>query len=237
MDQATEALLYPYVTTPRRIALDVIAALEGCAAVARIAVYGSLAPFGANPHEGGSHHDGYSDIDLLVDVAGEDGPWQAAAALRGAMPLRWHGVFSDRPAPSGRHWPLGEAPFHCIDIGFVDAPEFDTILRGGLRGHPLRADTVLERPGVAAEGRPRLEICSDEYEFTHALYLATKALKAYLRNDGAWDDLAAAMKALEAAVRTLRVHPPGSDPEDLLNEVRTLYFALMNERLRYGGDR
>lgn len=231
MDQDAEALLYPYVTTPRRIALDVIAALEGCAAVSRIAIYGSLAPLGAE-----ANNDGYADIDVLAAVEGEDGPWQAAAALRSAMPLRWHGRFSDREAPSGRHWPLGEAPFHCVDLGYVTSEEFDAILRDGLRGHPLRADVVLERAGVASAGRPALAVCSDEYEFTHALYMATKAMKGYLRATNAWDDLAGAMKHLEGAMRTLVRRADGSEPEDVLNEMRTLYFALMNERLRYGGD-
>lgn len=231
MDQATETLLFPYVTTPRRIALDVVAALEACPAVARVAIYGSLAPLREH-----SHSDGYADVDLLAHVEGEDGAWQAAAVLRRAIPLRWHGRFSDREAPSGRHWPLGEAPFHCIDLGLVTGDEFDAILRDGLRGHLLRADVVLDRAGVASAGRPDLAVCSDEYEFTHALYMATKAMKAYLREQGAWDDLAAAMKDLEAAYRTLARRPAGSDPEDVLNEMRTLYFALMNERVRYGGN-
>lgn len=231
MDQDAEALLYPYVTTPRRIALDVVAALTGCPAVSRVAIYGSLAPLGAE-----ANNDGYADIDVLAAVEGEDGPWQAAAALRRSIPLRWHGRFSDRDAPSGRHWPLGEAPFHCVDLGLVTAEEFDSILRDGLRGHPLRADIVLDRPGVASGGRPELTVCSDEYEFTHALYMATKAMKGYLRATNGWDDLAAAMKDLEGAARTLTRRPAGSEPDDVLNEMRTLYFALMNERLRYGGD-
>src|SRR5690606_24363703 len=127
MDPETERLLYPYVTTPRRIALDVIAALEGCPAVARVAIYGSLAPFTSD-----ANNDGYADIDVLAHVEGDDGAWQAAAAIRRAIPLRWHGRFADRDAPSGRHWPLGETPFHCIDLGFVAREEFDAILRDGL---------------------------------------------------------------------------------------------------------
>ena len=231
MDLDTERLLYPYVTTPRRIALDVVAAMTSCPAVARVAIYGSLVPWG---DQGGN--DGYADIDVLVHVEGEDGPWQAAHALRRAIPLRWHGRFSDRESPSGRHWPLGEAPFHCIDLGFVAGEEFDAILRDGLRGHPLRADVVLDREAVASEGRPPLQVCSGEYDFTHALYMATKALKGYMREHNPWDDLAAAMKDLEAAARTLPRRRDGSDPDDVLNEMRTLYFALMQERLRYGGD-
>lgn len=231
MDHDVEALLYPYVTTPRRVALDAVAALEGCPAVARVAIYGSLALLGAE-----RQNDGYADVDLLAHVEGEDGAWQAAAALRRAMPLRWHGRFADREAPSGRHWPLGEAPFHCIDLGFVSGEEFDAIVRDGLRGHPLRAEVVIDRAGVMSAGRPELAVCSDDYEFTHALYMATKAMKGYLRASGAWDDLAAAMKDLEAAFRTLVRRPAGAEPEDVLNEMRTLYFALMNERLRYGGD-
>ena len=118
----------------------------------------------------------------------------------------------------------------------MTAEEFDAILRDGLRGHPLRADVVLDRAGIASAGRPELAVCSDEYEFTHALYMGTKAMKGYLRATNGWDDLAAAMKDLEGAARTLTCRPAGSEPEDVLNEMRTLYFALMNERLRYGGD-
>lgn len=231
MDPDTERLLYPYVTTPRRIALDVVAALEGCPAVARVAIYGSLAPFGPE-----ANNDGYADIDVLAHVEGDDGAWQAAHAIRRAIPLRWHGRFSDRETPSGRHWPLGEAPFHCIDLGFVAGEEFDAILRDGLRGHPVRAEVVVDRPGVASPGRPTLAVCADEYPFTHALYMATKALKDYLRERVEWDAVPAAMKDLEGAARSLAVRPPGSDPDDVLNEMRTLYFALMNERVRYGGN-
>lgn len=232
MDQATEALLHPYVTAPRRIALDVVAALEACPAVRRVAIFGSLAPL-----EGEPRYDGYADIDVLCAVVGEDGPWQAAAALRQAMPLRWHGRFADRPAPSGRHWLLGEAPFHCVDLGFVTPEEFDALLRDGIRGHPLQYEVRVARAGVASEGRPHLDVCSDEYEFTHAIYAATKAMKAYLRDTGPWDDLATAMQALVGAARSLAARPPGSDPDDLLNEMHTLYFALMQERAQYGGDR
>ena len=66
--------------------------------------------------------------------------------------------------------------------------------------------------------------------------MATKALKDYLRERVEWDAVPAAMKDLEGAARSLAVRPPGSDPDDVLNEMRTLYFALMNERVRYGGN-
>lgn len=231
MDQDIETLLYPYVTTPRRVALDAVAALEGCPAVARVVLFGSLTPLRGEPR-----NDGYADVDLLAHVEGEDGAWQAAAALRRAIPLRWHGRFEDRAAPSGRHWPLGEGPFHSIDLSFVGREEFDAALHAGADDPTARRDIVIDRAGVASAGRPELAVCSNDYEFTHALNMATNAMKAYLRASGAWDDLAAAMKNLEAAFRTLVRRPAGAEPEDVLNEMRTLYFALMNERLRYGGD-
>jgi hypothetical protein len=227
MEQSTEALLYPYVTTPKRIALDLVDALAACPAVSRVAIFGSLA---------NGAHDGWSDIDAICAVEGEDGPWQAAATLRRAMPLRWHGAFSGGVAPDGRHWLLGESVFHSIDLSFGAAEAFDRKLREGVNGHALVVDVRLDRAGTPSAGRPDLDVHSQEYDFTHTLYAATKAMRAYLRDRGSWDDLATAMKALETAARGLTTRPAGSDPDDVMNETRTLYYALMQERARYGGE-
>lgn len=227
MDQSTEALLYPYVTTPKRIALDLVDALAACPAVSRVAIFGSLA---------NGEHDGWSDIDAICAVEGEDGAWQAAAALRQAMPLRWHGLFSATAAPSGRHWLLGESVFHSIDLTYASIGIFEHTLAHGVRGHALLPDVRLEREGVASPGRPIIEVVSEDYDFTHALYITTKAMRDYLRARRAWDDLASAMKALETAARGLAHRPAGSDPDDVMNETRTLYYALMQERARYGGE-
>lgn len=219
--------LFPYRTTPRRIALDVIEALASCPAVSRVAIFGSLT---------GEDHDGWADIDAFCAVEGPDGAWQAAAALRRALPLRWHGLFSDVPAPSGRHWLLGESVFHSLDLSF-DTPEgFERRLREGIRGIPIATTLHLERPGVASAGRPVVDAVTEEYDFTHALYGLTKAMKDYLRGAEAWDALPERMAALDAAFKALRHRPPGTEADDVMNEARTLYYSLFMERSRYGGE-
>jgi len=227
MEQSAEAALYPYVTAPQRVMLDLVDALAACPAVSRIAIFGSLAE---------QRHDGWSDIDAFCAVEGEDGPWQAAHALRQAIPLRWHGPFNDVPIPSGRHWPVGESIFHCIDLSFDTPEEFDRKLAHGIRGFALTTDIRLDRPATSTPGRPPLEAHSDDYDFTHALYMATKSMKDYLRATGPWDALAEQMKALEVAFRALAHRPAGADPDELMAETRTLYYTLMRERARYGGD-
>lgn len=227
MDQSVDSLLYPYVTTPARIALDLVEALAACPAVSRVTLFGSVAS---------GQQDGWSDIDALCAVEGEDGPWQAAAALRQAMPLRWHGRFSSTEPPSGRHWLLGESVFHSIDLTFAPSEITARRIVEAASEQPLVTDVRLDRPGAPSPGRPAIEVLSTDYEFTHALYATTKAMKAYLRSQGLWDDLAEQMKRLEATARGLHERPTGSDPDDLMNETRTLYYALMQERMRYGGD-
>ncbi|MDA0815836.1 MAG: hypothetical protein O2924_04640 [Chloroflexi bacterium] len=219
--------LFPYRTTPGRIALDLIDALSACPAVSRIAIYGSLV---------GDNHDAWSDVDAFCAVEGADGAWQAAAALRRAIPLRWHGLFNGVAAPSGRHWLLGESVFHPIDLSFDTSEEFDRKLSEGIRGFEIDAVIHLDRPGVASGGRPDVAVVTEEYDFTHALYVLTKAMKTYLRDAGPWEDLATAFAALEAAHRALTHRPPGTDPDDVMSEARTLYYTLFMERSRYGGD-
>ena len=97
-------------------------------------------------------------------------------------------------------------------------------------------DVRLDRVGHPSDGRPAMDVLSEDYDFTHALYAALKAMKDYLRASGDWDDLAERMKGLETTVRGLTERPSGSDPDDGMNETRTLYYALMQERMRYGGD-
>src|SRR5690606_3224293 len=143
MEQSTEALLYPYVTTPRRIALDLVDALAASPAVSRVVLFGSLAD---------GRNDGWSDIDALCVVEGEDGPWQAAAALRRAMPLRWHGRFSSAQPPSGRHWLLGESVFHSVDLSFGTLQEVERRVAEAPPEHRLMLDVRLDRPGEASEG-------------------------------------------------------------------------------------
>lgn len=213
--------LFPYRTTPRRVALDVIDALAACPAVSRVALFGSLA---------GEGHDGWSDIDMLCEVHGPDGAWQAAAALRQAIPLRWHGVFHDLPAPSGRHWLLGESVFHSVDLAYLSPEAFAARLAES------PATVHLDRPGVASAGQPEIPAVTEEYEFTHGLYALTKAMKGYLRDEGGWDAVPEAFGVLDRAFNALRGRPAGTDVDDVMAEARTLYYTLFMERSRYGGE-
>lgn len=230
MDQALEAILYPYVTAPRRVALDAIEALVACPVVERIALFGSIAE---------EQHDGWSDVDLMVVVPDEDAAWHAVDVLHRLVPMRWHGPFSTLLLPSGRLWPLGESPFHSIDLSLVSHAQYETARREGVEGHPAVFREVHVReapPGDPPRGRPDVPLVTAEYDFTHALHIAAKRMKAYLRAEGDWAHLAEAMKALESAWRDLAHRPPGSDPDDLMTETRTLYYALMQERAQYGGE-
>src|SRR5690606_18774597 len=123
-----------------------------------------------------------------------------------------------------------------LDVSFGSVEEVERRIREAPPEHALVTSVALDRAGVTSPGRPAVEVVTGEYEFTHALYMAVKAMRAYLRAVGRWDDLAERMKALDAAWRTLGERPAGADPDDVMNETRTLYYALMQERLRYGGD-
>lgn len=221
-----DELIYPYASTPPRIALDVAEALARCPAVSRVSLFGSLAT---------RTNDGWSDIDVMCVTSGPAGAWEAARALREAMPLRWHGPFSDLPLPSGRYWPYGESIFHSVDLSFRTAEDHERVLAEGLRGVPVTVRDVLHReplPGNAfAAG-----IAEDtgEYPFTSALYAAARAMKAYLRSAGDWQTVSASMDRLEVEARALPRRPAGGRPEDVLDEARSLYQRLLMDRLRFG---
>jgi predicted nucleotidyltransferase len=220
------AALLPYATTPKRLALDVVAALEGCAAVGRVALFGSIAA---------GRHDGFSDIDVLCEVADEAGAWVAAHAVRVALPVRWHGPFSGVPLPSGRHWLEGESLFHLVDLSYNAPGEYERILREGMNGVAVHAVEVVTRaPQQVAAPDTRLEAVSAEREFTHALYMLVKHMRAYLRGEGEWEALAARMRNLEAAA--LPDSPAGGDAGSVMLDARTLYGTLMMERAKYGGE-
>jgi hypothetical protein len=195
--------------------------------VERIALFGSIAE---------DEHDGWSDIDLMVVVPDEDAAWHAVDALHRVVPMRWHGPFSTLPLPSGRHWPLGESPFHSVDLSLVSHEQYERARHDGVEHHPAVFREVHQRAlADPPADRPHVPLVTSEYDFTHAMHMAAKRMKAYLRGDGDWTHLAEAMKALESAWRELSHRPPGSDPDELMTETRTLYYALMQQRAQYSG--
>lgn len=224
--EIADELIYPYTSTPPRIALDVAEALARCPAVSRVTLFGSLAA---------RTHDGWSDIDMMCVTAGHAGAWAAVHLLREAMPLRWYGPFSDLPQPSGRYWPYGESIFHSVDLSFRTAEAHARVLREGLGGVEVVTRDLFQREVSPSPGAgPGVETDTGEYAFTHALYAATKAMKEYLRSMGDWVDVSARMDALEMEARLLPRRPSGGRPEDVLDEARSLYQRLLMERLRFG---
>ncbi|MBM4409707.1 MAG: nucleotidyltransferase domain-containing protein [Chloroflexi bacterium] len=225
MEISTE-LVYPYASTPPRIALDVAEALARCPAISRVTLFGSLAS---------RTHDGWSDIDVMCVTAGQAGAWEAVRLLREAMPLRWFGPFADLPQPSGRYWPYGESLFHSVDLSFRTAEAHARVLREGFGGVSVVTRDLLFRDASPSPGAgPGVETDTGEYAFTHALYAATKAMKEYLRSAGEWVDVSARMDVLETEARLLPRRPSGGRPEDVLDEARSLYQRLLMERLRFG---
>lgn len=225
MEMADE-LVYPYASTPPRIALDVADALARCPAVSRVTLFGSLAA---------GTHDGWSDIDVMCVTPGRAAAWEAVQLLREAMPLRWYGPFSDLPQPSGRYWPYGESIFHSVDLSFRTAEGHARVLEDGLGGAPVTARDLLRREAPPSRGiGAGAQADAGEYPFTHALYAAVKAMKEYLRMAGDWAAVSARMDALEAEARSLPRRPAGGRPEEVLDEARSLYQRLLMDRLRSG---
>ena len=224
--EIADELIYPYTSVPPRIALDVAEALARCPAVSRVTLFGSLAS---------GTHDGWSDIDVMCVTPGRAGAWEAVQVLREAMPLRWHGPFSDLPQPSGRYWPYGESLFHSVDLSFRTAEAHARVLEEGLSGVKVIAHDLLWREASPSRGMGGgVQADTGEYGFTHALYAAAKAMKEYLRSTGEWIAVSARMDALEAEARALPRRPSGGRPDDVLDEARSLYQRLLMDRLRSG---
>lgn len=223
MDLADE-LIHPYASAPPRIALDVAEALASCPAVSRVTLFGSLAS---------GTHDGWSDIDVMCVTPDRAGAWEAAMLLRAAIPLRWHGPFSNLPQPSGRYWPYGESIFHSIDLSFRTAEAHARVLEEGMEGVKVIAHDLLWRDaGPSTSIGAGMQPEGSEYEFTHALYAAMKAMKAYMRGRGGWVAVSTRMDELETQARALPRHPAGGRPIDVLDEARSLYQRLLMDRLR-----
>jgi len=224
--EIADELIYPYASTPPRIALDVAEVLARCPAVSRVTLFGSLVS---------RTHDGWSDIDMMCVTAGHAGAWEAVHLLREAMPLRWYGPFSSLPQPSGRYWPYGESIFHSIDLSFRTAEAHARVLREGLGGVEVVTRDIFQREESPSSGAgPGVETDTGEYAFTHALYATTKAMKEYLRGTGGWVTVSARMDALEMEARALPRRPSGGRPDDVLDEARSLYQRLLMDRLRLG---
>ncbi len=224
--EIVDELLHPYASAPPRIALDVAEALAGCPAASRVTLFGSLAA---------GTHDGWSDVDMMCVTHGLPGAWEAATALRELVPLRWYGPFSDLPQPSGRYWLYGESLFHSVDLSFRTAEAHERVLAEGVNGVKVIAQDLLWREAAPSRGlADGMQAEAGEYAFTHALYAAAKAMKAYLRGLGDWVTISVHMDALEAEARALPRRPSGGSPEDVLDEARSLYQRLLMDRLRSG---
>lgn len=221
-------ILYPYRTTPKRIADDVVAALASCPAVGRVFLFGSLAE---------DRHDAWSDIDAMCEVLDDGGAWAAASALREMLPVRWHGPFGGMAPPHGRHWFEGESLFHSLDISFYPAERLDEVEREGLNDVPVRLVEVARGPlrPFATPVSP-LRPAGTDHEFTVRLYLTLKRMKDYIRGADAWAAVREAMAAFEAAARGMPRRTAGGEAAGIAQEARTLYQTLLMERSRYGGE-
>ncbi|MPZ98293.1 MAG: hypothetical protein GEU80_02975 [Dehalococcoidia bacterium] len=184
-------LLFPYTTTPPRIADELIAALRGVEGVTAISLFGSLAT---------GTHDGFSDIDLMVGYeGGADIEWAASAAIDRAKPVRFYRAFSDMAQPSGRRWFDGESPFHHADVSFRPMPLHERVRVEGVReGYPVTSVEVFRREACAPQSSgspgpvgPLLDIGDLEREAGGGAYLLLRAAKEYLRgrsDEPAWDE-------------------------------------------------
>lgn len=209
-----EAALYPYSTSPGRLATDVVDALAVCPAVTRVTVLGEIA-------EGGA--DGWTPLVVACETDGNEGMWHAAATLRVELPVRWHGLLPGVDSPGGRYWFTGESLFHSLDLRF-GAPD------------PSRpADRRLDRPGEAVAGSPTLTPLGDETAFTAAFFETVEAMRTVLRTGAEWEALRASKAALDRALLTLPQQPAGGRAANLYAELATLYGTLQAERARYGG--
>jgi hypothetical protein len=137
-----DVVLYPYRTTPRRIADDVVAVLASVPEVVAISLFGSLA---------GEDWDGLSDVDMLAGYdGGEDAAWACAETLRAALPVRYYRTFTGVEQPSGRYWFWGESAFHKVDVSFYPLTEYERRRVEGVRtGYPIASIEVMRRDDEA----------------------------------------------------------------------------------------
>jgi predicted nucleotidyltransferase len=237
-----DVVLYPYRTTPRRIADDVVAALAAAPEVAAISLFGSLAA---------GTWDGLSDVDVLVaHEGGEEDAWTCAAAIRAAMPVRFYRMFSGVEQPAGRYWFWGESPFHHVDVSFHPAERYEVVRRDGVReGFPISAREVFRRstsdaptpiapPGpvdAAAVHSLACHIGERERSVGAAVYTMLYRTKQYLRahiDRAAYDD--AYREFLRGAAGVGRDEPfAGGALGDLVQECLALRLAI--ERQERGG--
>lgn len=214
---------------PERIASSVEKALSDCPAVGRVALFGSLAT---------DEHDGLSDIDLIAEVADENGAWTASAALRAALPVQYVRSFTGFSLPSCRHWLAGESPFHQVDLSFDTPDAFDAKIRDGIRGHRLTTRLVLDRrPLPGAASAERWSIPGGEREATADLYPALKRLKAYLRGDAEANEAIASLESLRRAIRAVPGPVAGGDLRGLVVRVESLARSLLPAQYERGGAR
>ena len=126
-----QALLFPYVSAPKRIFEELVLALGSLRSVRRIAIAGPLAE---------ENHDGYDEIQLVMDVTD---PLAVVNALNDIFPIRYYRPFSSMDFPSGRYWLHDESPFNFVAIAFYEASELEEAIDKGKLAHGV---TIREVP-------------------------------------------------------------------------------------------
>ncbi len=196
-----DGLLNPYVTTPPRIADEIVNAVAAVPGARAIALFGSLAA---------GSHDGFSDVDMIVGHDGAAGTaWTCADALRLAKPVRYYRRFTGVAQPSGRYWFDGESPFHQVDVSFYPLEEYERVRVEGVKeGEPITAREVWRGSAVAV-GRlpaaPRMIAVGDaEWDHHGHFVYFLKDAKQYVRGRLTRDEFDAAWRAFVDHTRGVR---------------------------------
>ena len=194
--------LYPYLSSPQRIADEVLSVLTGIPCVRRVALFGSMA-------EGRA--DRWSDIDMIAVCDGvEANAWAAAYAITSAKPVLFYRKFGTREQPNGRYWFAYESPFNRLDISFVCLGEYQSYLDDrDLIGHEITLREIyssdLELNYVShSEPKRFLEPATDhETEIGMYIYFSLEALKHSLRGGGCPDKHIPRIAGLRKAIPNL----------------------------------
>ena len=118
-----QALLFPYVSSPKRIFEELVLTFQSIESVKRLAIAGSLA-------EG--NHDGYDEIQLVMEATD---PLLVVNALNDIFPIRYFRPFSGMDFPSGRFWLHDESPFNFVAMAFYKGVELEEAIAKGKLAH------------------------------------------------------------------------------------------------------
>jgi hypothetical protein len=231
-----DALLNPYVTTPRRIADEIVDALVAVPGVQAIALFGSLAA---------GTHDGFSDIDMLVGHDGSPGvAWACAAAVRVAKPVRFYRSFTGVEQPSGRYWFDGESPFHQVDVSFYAADAYERVRVDGVKeGEPITSKEVWRRdagerpppPLIRPPSAHPVAVSDLEWEHHGHFVYFLKEAKQYVRGRLARDEYDAAWRTFLEHTRGVRfdARTPAGRIGELIQDCWQVRAAI--DRAEQGG--